>query len=377
MSILFGRRDAGESRSISYQDMWGQGLDPLAKDVDPLTLIPVYAATALIADMVASAPWAAYRERDGVPARAERQPRVVTDPGVNGLDLFSWKYQCVTSLLLRGNAYGYITDWDSSMVPRTVQWLPPQKMSVDESGVAPVYSYKGRVVERDRILHIPMYVVPGSVVGLSPVGQFKRQLEMGSEAQRVGRNFFKRGAMPPAHLKNVKKTLSKEQAQAVKQSFTASVSSSEPFVSGEDWELNAITLPAGEASFLTAIKATATQVAAIYRVPPEDIGGEVSGTSLTYKNLEQDMARFNTRTVRPVATRIETVFSRYLKPGPEYVRFNLDAGVRADLKTRYEAHQIALAAGFLTKDEVRALEERGPLPEPSPTAPAPEGDPNA
>jgi HK97 family phage portal protein len=163
----------------------------------------------------------------------------------------------------------------------------------------------------------------------------------------------------------------------VKQQFIATVSASEPFVTGSDWDLEAIDLPAGEATFLQAIKATATQVAAIYRVPPEDIGGETSGSSLTYKSLEQDMARFNTRTMRPIATRWESVLSPYLQPSAEYVRANLDAGVRADLKTRYEAHEIALRAGFLTKDEVRALEERPPLPQPETPQPNPEGSANA
>ena len=43
------------------------------------------------------------------------------------------------------------------------------------------------------------------------------------------------------------------------------------------------------------------------------------------------------------------------------MKFNLDASARADLKTRYEAHQIAIQSDFKTVDEVRALEELPPL----------------
>jgi len=365
MSFLF-RGGRGEVRSIGVGDVWG-GSSLLGKAADPLTLIPVYAATSLIADMWASTPWAAFREVGGVPARSVRQPKLLTDPGVHNVDLYTWKHQGIVSQLLHGNAYGWITGNDSRGIPTSVMWLPPQHVTIDETGDAPVFSYKGRVLERDSLIHLPMYTVPGSVKGLSPVGQFKSQMEMGVEAQKVGRNFFRRGAMPPAHLKNVSKTLTADESSTVKKRFVASVSSNEPFVSGSDWELNAIALPAGEASFLTAIKATATQIASIYRVPPEDIGGETSGTSLTYKNLEQDMARFNMRTMRPIANRWESVLSRYLQPGAEYVRANLDAGVRADLKTRYDAHKVALDGGFLTIDEVRALEERSPLPTPEGT----------
>lgn len=359
MSLFF--RNRSESRSVSYQDLWGSGV-PTGRGVDPLTLEPVYAATAYVADMVASLPWASFRDQGGVPEKVASQPRLVTNPGVNNLDPYSWKYQCVTSLLLHGNAYGYITGWDSRGYPTGVQWLAPSKVSVDESGTAPIFRYEGALIEPERLFHVPMYVVPGSVVGLSPVKLFKLRWETTQEAENTESKFFKRGMMPNAHLKNNEVTLNAEDAAKIRDRFVASVSSSKPFVSGKDWSLDTVTLPAGDAAFLSSIQASATMIAAIFRVAPEDIGGQTSGTSLTYKNLENDMLRFNARTIRPIATRIETVATRHLPPTKEYIKFNLDAGVRADLLTRYQAHGIAIDKKFLTVDEVRAMEERGPIP---------------
>src|SRR5690606_6520102 len=43
------------------------------------------------------------------------------------------------------------------------------------------------------------------------------------------------------------------------------------------------------------------------------------------------------------------------------VKANLDFLLRADTKTRYEAHKIGIDAGFLTVDEARGLEDREPL----------------
>jgi phage portal protein BeeE len=48
-------------------------------------------------------------------------------------------------------------------------------------------------------------------------------------------------------------------------------------------------------------------------------------------------------------------------PQPQYVRFNTGALLRSDLQTRYASYATALAAGFLTVDEVRELEDRPPL----------------
>ncbi|NHB85212.1 phage portal protein [Tessaracoccus sp. HDW20] len=51
-------------------------------------------------------------------------------------------------------------------------------------------------------------------------------------------------------------------------------------------------------------------------------------------------------------------------------RFNVDALLRSDTTTRYEAHNLAIGGGWKTVDEVRADEGLAPLQQPAP-APAP------
>ena len=360
MSLLFRKP---ESRSANWQQLWGSGqvsaLDG-GKYLNALSLVPVYAATGLIADAFASSPWASYVKSDGVAEKAVRQPSLITDPGVF-VDLYAWKHQLVTSLLLWGNAYGVVMAVDTAGVPSKVAWLRPDRVEVEEEfGRAPKYSYSGAPLDLSTLIHIPWYTVPGSVVGLSPLALFRTQIDTGLEAQRTGKNFFKRGAVPAGWLKYIPKGLTAEQSSEAKKRFVASVSSSEPFVSGNDWEYTALPLPTSDVNFITGVKLTANQIAAIYRVDPEDVGGETGGSSLTYATLEMNEQRFNSRTLLPVASRIEVAVNRVLPP-VEYVKCNLDARVRTDLKTRYEAHKIALDAGFKLVDEVRALEELSPL----------------
>ena len=45
------------------------------------------------------------------------------------------------------------------------------------------------------------------------------------------------------------------------------------------------------------------------------------------------------------------------------MRFNVDGFLRPDTTTRYAAHKVAIEAGFLTIDEVRAIEGLNPLHE--------------
>lgn len=362
MSLLFRK---AEERSISFQDLWGAGGPTPAKSATigaALRLVPVYSATALIADQIALAPLSVYEKKAGaVPSKVDVQPKFVTDPGFDQLDLYSWKFQALTSCLLRGNAYGLILEVDPRGIPSKVMWLKPDDVEVVEVVGQPAKFYwKGKLIPRQDLIHIPGYVVPGSVVGMSPIGLFRSQIETGMEAQEFGRKYFRRGTVPSGVLQNVSRAVPPEMAKAAKDRFVASVSSSEPFVTGSDWQYTAIAIPPGDASFLTGIKATANQIAAVYRVAPEEVGGETNGTSLTYKNLEQDQIKFAVRTLQPWATRFEAVLNRYL-PANQYTKFNLDVSARADLTTRYTAHQIAIGAGFETLDEARALEEREPL----------------
>lgn len=70
------------------------------------------------------------------------------------------------------------------------------------------------------------------------------------------------------------------------------------FVSGKDWEWTSTQVPADDAGVIETMKATARQVAAIYGVPPEMIGGE-TGSSLTSSTVEQNLLNFATLTLRP------------------------------------------------------------------------------
>jgi phage portal protein BeeE len=59
---------------------------------------------------------------------------------------------------------------------------------------------------------------------------------------------------------------------------------------------------------------------------------------------------------------IEDAFTSLL-PGRQYVKFNIDALLRADTLTRYTAHKIAIDAGFMTQQEVRIVENLAPDPQ--------------
>jgi phage portal protein BeeE len=82
---------------------------------------------------------------------------------------------------------------------------------------------------------------------------------------------------------------------------------------------------------------------------------------MTYANVEQQQINFVMFTLRPWLVVLEHAFSALL-PDRQYVKFNSDALIRADLKTRWEVNQIRLNLGAANVDEIRAQEDEPPLP---------------
>lgn len=358
MSLFWGR---AERRSLSYQDVWASGgsVDLFGGTEGALRLIPLFAAHRTIIDATAATPLHGYRLRpDGTAERLPQQPGLIARPPFG--QAFAWKAQAVASLLSDGNAFGLVTSLGPDGWPDGLLWLDPRRVSLaeDDSHVPPRYLVEGREVDQASILHIPWVVPAGKWRGMSPLKAFITAFEMGQSAQAMARDWFANGAMPSGHLKTTN-VLGDEAAQTAKKRWKAAIQGRDVFVSGPDWTFDAIGVPADEARFIETLKLSATQIASIYGVPPEEIGGE-TGHSMTYATVEGNEMRFAARVIRPWAVRIEEALSTML-PAPVYAKFNLDANVRADLKSRMEAHEIAQRAGVATNREARRLEDRPPL----------------
>ena len=106
----------------------------------------------------------------------------------------------------------------------------------------------------------------------------------------------------------------------------------------------------------------ATQLAAVYGLPPDRVGGK-TGDSLHYSTQEQSALQI-IEALRPWLVRLETAFYSLI-PANRYVRFNSDALLKTDLKTRTEIYYAQRKMGLRNVDEMRELEDLEPLPGPA------------
>jgi HK97 family phage portal protein len=352
MSIFFRSR-APEVRAVTSLP-WSHGGPLKGSDSveSQLSLVPVYAATRLIADGVSTLPLDQFRR---TPTGRVSMPLVSAFSRPMAGTQVDWLGRCIMSLLLRGNAFGLRIG--PGATPDAVEWLHPDKVSRHEGR----WYYNGAPLEDAELVHIPAMVVPGQAEGLSPLGACSATVKTGLETQRFVKDWYRNRAIPGMVFKNTQRIVNPEAAQKAKERLKATMQAGEPFVTGKDWDLEVLKLSADDAGFVAASKLTATQIANIYGVPPEMVGGE-TGTSLTYSTTEQQQIQFVTHTLRPWLVRLEAAFSALL-PDDQFVRFNVDALIRVDTKTRYEVHQIARTIGLNSVDELRTLEDMSAVPD--------------
>ena len=365
------RRGEGERRMLDSSTVsWPA--DPLASPAalnedGALRLGPVLAAGRLLASTISGMPLCVYRQM-GDTKQELPLPSLFMQPSAQGT-LHDWVFRAVTSLAYRGNAVGVVTSRDYLEYPTEIEWLDPafvlcedRLASMGEPGsfTNPKFSYLGERLPNEDVVHIPWFQLPGRVWGLSPIGAYAVTVSTGLSAQQFSDDWYRSGGVPPGRFKNTQQTVDQTQANIIKRRLVQAIRSHEPIVYGKDWDYEPVTVSPNEAQFVQTMRLTASTIAAIYGIPPEMIGGETGG-SMSYSSPEQRQIELVQFSLLPWLALLESHLSALLPRG-QYVKFDPDVLIRADLLTRFAVHEKKRLIGWDNIDGLRAQEDEPPLP---------------
>lgn len=355
MSLFF----RGEKRSVDSWFNHDPDYDRRVVTVASATyLAPVFSAIRHIVDFVSTLPLDVYRmNADESSTELPTLPLLFRNqdaPGRPGCG--QWFGQAAFGMVTQGNAVGWISETDGFGYPTVVNWLRREAWSFDETQKQ--WFVYGAPVPSSQLVHIPWIVPIGRTLGLSPIEHYATIVNAGLSAQEYA-DVRRGGGLPPSILKNTAKVLTGDQAATARDRAMAAFASGKPFVTGNDWDLTLTTIPPNHAQFIETLKLTANQIAAIYGVDPREIGGEAT-ESLTYSTDEsRSLNRANN--MRPYIVRLEDAFNRLL-PNKQYIKLNVDATIRTDIKTRTDVIGAQILDGRLSVNEARALEDNAPVP---------------
>lgn len=117
-------------------------------------------------------------------------------------------------------------------------------------------------------------------------------------------------------------------------------------------------MPLDDAQFLESRRFSVLEVCRWFRVPPHLV---MELERATHSNVEQEALAFVQHCLAPWAKRLEGEMALKLlgrnEQARRQVRHDFDELLRGDLKSRYEAYQLARQAGFLCANEIRERED--------------------
>ena len=335
-----------------------------------LQVSAVYGCVRVLRESLGSLPWNVYErldERNKEKARGHYLWRVLHDQPNHWMTPQDFKELAVNHLCLRGNFYANIIGSDSNM-----QLLPlnPDRMEVtqgDDTSI--VYKYHQRDDEpityrREEILHIRGMSLNG-VNGISVIEYARNSIGAAIAQENHGSSLFKNGALPtfwisrPAERKwtPTARQNFREEWKAV---HAGSENAGQPPILGDGMELHELGLTNRDSQWIEARGFSAEEICRFFGVAPHMIGIK---SSSPMGSIEQQSLEFVIYTLGPLAVRFEQAANRDLVGSMDthYTKIVMDALLRADLKSRYEAHNISVQGGWGLINEVREIEDRNPI----------------
>jgi HK97 family phage portal protein len=362
LSNLFERRG-------SYQTLFGSGMlfeRPAASGMNvteetSLRLSAVYACVRLISDTISTLPYDQFVRRDGQRFPYRPKDAWIDRPSTEMPKTTFWK-QIIVSLLLDGNAFVLVTRSGNEIVDLTP--LNPKTVRVErQNGRKTFIINNTTVLGTDQVLHLTEMLMPGEVRGVSRIMQAKEALGLGLALEEYAAQFFGNGAYAGGVLEFPEK-LSPEQRKEIRDTWNQMHQGPKrAHRVGMLWgggKFNPLTVDPTASQLVDQRKFAVEEIARIFRVPPFMLGVS-ENAAMAFASIEQQQLFFRQHTIQPYVEMLEDHFQMLLENPATFIKFNMSSIVRADLSSRYNAYNTALLAGFMSVNDVRALEDLGPV----------------
>ena len=337
-----------------------------------LTLSAVYACVRVLSETLASLPLPVYRRLD--PRGKERVPThslfpILHDRPNPEMTAFTFKETMMSHVILWGNAFAEI---ERDRANRVIALWPllPDRTWVERKNK--MLRYITRVggqefaLPPERVLHVPGLSFDG-LRGYSPIALHREAVGLGLAGEEFGARFFGSGARPSGVLEfdgsfedQAARDDFRKQFAAVHQGL-GNTHRTAVLEKGMKWRQTSI--PPDDAQFLETRQFQVREIARIFRVPPHLIADL---DNATFSNIEHQGLEFVIYSLRPWLVRFEQALNHSLIPANErgqvFVEFLIDGLLRGDIGSRYEAYVKARTNGWMSANDVRAMENMNPLP---------------
>jgi HK97 family phage portal protein len=334
-----------------------------------IRLSAVWACVRLLSESISTLPLKIYeRQPDGSRKLAQgnqayqilcRRPNAEMTPS-------RFMLMVVASICLRGNAFIeklYIGKKLVSLVPLLPQNMVVKRLENKQLEYTYTEDGKQRVIPVNRMMHIRGFGMDG-VCGMMPtmagVDVFGAAMSVDEAAAKI----FENGLQSTGFLSS-KTALNKEQRERLRQNlkqFMGSRNAGKLMVLENELSYQNVTMNPEAAQLLESRSFSIEEICRWFRVPPYMVGHTTKQSSWA-SSLEGMNLLFLTHTLRPLLVNIEQEIGRCLLDGDEdlFAEFSVEGLLRADSAGRAAYYTSALQNGWMSRNDVRRLENLPPI----------------
>jgi len=326
-----------------------------------LTSSAVWSAVRHISEGVSSLPLILYKKgADGARVCADFHPLylILKDRANPEMSSMIFRETLMGHVLTWGNGYAEIErDPDTGRVVALWPLRPDIMEPVRDKNGDLFYRYGSLIFLPEEIFHIKGLGFDG-VKGYSVVAQARDAIGLGMALENFGSTFFGNGAKP-AGVISVPGKLSAEALQNMRKSWEDMHSSQRNAhrvaILQNGVTFQSIGTDPDDSQWLISRGFQIQEIARWFKIPSSKLG---DNANKTYSSLEQDNLAFLQETLRPWMVRWEQEIQHKLISDMDsmYCEHNSDALLRGDSAGRASYYAQALNWGWLSRNDVRVLE---------------------
>ncbi|MEN0657201.1 phage portal protein [Proteus mirabilis] len=337
-----------------------------------MQLSAVWACVRLLSESISTLPIKIYKsESDGSRSLAKDHPiyRLLCKQPNFEMTPSRFMLMVVASLCLRGNSFIEKKYIGSKLV--ALEPLLPQNMMVKRSDQTGMLEYKytdplgqkTRTIPTNKIMHIRGFGMDG-ICGMIPVKIGRDVIGAALSVEESAAKIFENGLQSSGFLSS-EFPLDDEQRERIRSyllSFVGSKNAGKMMVLEGGMKYNNVTMNPEAAQMLESRTFSIEEICRWFRVPPFMVG-HMDKQSSWASSVEGMNMQFLTNTLRPLLVNIEQEISRCLLNGDDdyYAEFSVEGLLRADSAGRSAYYTTALQNGWMSRNDVRRLENLPPI----------------
>lgn len=261
----------------------------------------------------------------------------------------------------------YAPDINGNRYPRTMRVIPSWLVNVELRGGLREYTIGGQDVTGE-ILHIRYQSNTADAHGHGPLECAGARMTAAGLLQRYAHRLAETGGTPNYWLEVKRRISSQREAQDILDQWVASRMENAGYpalLTGEASFHQSQSMSARDMALLELSQFNESRIAVLLGLPPFLAGlpaGSGGDGSLTYQNVSQLFSFHDKASLQWKVVAVMSALSNWALPRGTTVECNRDEYSRPSMKERFESYKIAIEAGFMTGDEVRAMERmHGPI----------------